>query len=46
MLDPDDEIVEVTADCITVLKARRDRLRFPRHAASAAPVVDTLATRC
>jgi hypothetical protein len=32
VLDPGDEIGDVTADCITILKTRRDLLRFPRHA--------------
>jgi hypothetical protein len=31
VLDPDDEIVEVSAECITILKIKRDVLRFRRH---------------
>lgn len=33
VLDPDDEIVEVSAQCITILKYRRDIQRFRRHIA-------------
>jgi len=32
VLDPGDEIVEVTSEIITVLKTRHDLLRFARHA--------------
>ena len=31
LLDPDDEIAEVTPDCIVNLKCRRDIQRFRRH---------------
>ncbi len=33
VLDPEDEISEVTADFIAILKTRRELLRFRRHAA-------------
>src|SRR5262249_20480233 len=33
VLEPADEIAEVTADYITILKHRRDVLRFQRHVA-------------
>jgi hypothetical protein len=33
LLDPEDEIVEVTPDCIEIVKCRRDIQRFRRHAA-------------
>lgn len=33
VLDPEDEIAEVTGEYIAILKARRDLLRFRRHAA-------------
>jgi hypothetical protein len=33
ILDGDDEIVEVSADTITMLKLRRELVRFRRHAA-------------
>lgn len=33
VLDPEDEIVEVTPDDISILRTKRDLLRFPRHTA-------------
>jgi hypothetical protein len=33
VIDPDDEIVEVTAEYIAILRMRRDLLRFRRHVA-------------
>jgi hypothetical protein len=33
VLDPDDEIVEVAAEFITILRIKRDVLRFRRHVA-------------
>ena len=33
VLDSGDEIVEVSAECITILKIKRDVLRFRRHVA-------------
>jgi hypothetical protein len=33
LLDPEDEITEVTADFIAILKCRRDIQRFRRHSA-------------
>jgi hypothetical protein len=33
VLDREDEIAEVTADCIAILRTKRDVLRFRRHAA-------------
>lgn len=33
ILNPGDEIAEVTADCIAVLKTKRDLVRFRRHVA-------------
>jgi hypothetical protein len=33
VLDPEDEIADVAADCITILKSRGDLLKFPRYAA-------------
>jgi hypothetical protein len=33
VLDADDEVVEVTTEAITILKTKRDLLRFRRHIA-------------